>query len=214
MFFISRQKKIESAIHLYCEKVALCLDRAVDAVGTWFGSNDRRELHQRMNKVHQAESQADNIRRDIEVMLYSKSIFPESRGDILGLLEALDKVPNQTETVVRMLYIQHIHIPEAYRPGIIELLEVARRCTTALIDATGKLFSNFPAVGAAVGKVDQLESDADVLENTLIESVFASEMDGFDKIMLRDVIHRLAHICDRAETAADRISIIIAKRKI
>ena len=46
------------------------------------------------------------MRREIEVMMYSKALFPESRGDILTLLETIDRVPNQAEAVVRMLLNQ------------------------------------------------------------------------------------------------------------
>ncbi|MEK0368345.1 MAG: DUF47 family protein, partial [Nitrosopumilus sp.] len=38
-------------------------------------------------------------RREIEISLYEKALIPESRGDILGLLEAVDRIPNKAESV-------------------------------------------------------------------------------------------------------------------
>jgi len=146
--------------------------------------------------------------------MYSKSLFPESRGDIMGLLEAMDKVPNQTEAAVRMLLTHHIEIPAAYRAGIIRLTEICHRCVEALLEGAGKLFSDFTSATAAVGKVDELESEADHLEASLVEGIFAGEMPGFDKILLRDLVRNISAITDRAENAGDRIRIIVAKRRV
>ena len=41
-----------------------------------------------------------------------------------------------------------------------------------------------------------------------------SDMEGIDKILLRDLIGRLAGISDRAENVGDRIRIMVAKRSI
>ncbi len=39
-------------------------------------------------------------------------------------------------------------------------------------------------------------------------------MDGFAKIMLRDLVKQVAAVSDRAENVGDRISIIVAKRNV
>ena len=44
--------------------------------------------------------------------MYSKALFPESRGDILGLLEAMDKVPNQAEKALLVMLTQYIVLEE------------------------------------------------------------------------------------------------------
>ncbi|TFG44775.1 MAG: TIGR00153 family protein [Candidatus Brocadiia bacterium] len=214
MFFITRQKKIESLLDEYRQRVANCLEIFEEAFAAYLQEPDRKLLESNYIKVHKAESEADDIRREIEVMMYSKALFPESRGDILGLLETMDKVPNQAEYAVHMLFGQHIHVPEAYRVQLTQLVSVCQRCVKAMLEGAEKLFLDFTTATALVGKIDELESEADHLEQSIIEQVFASEMDGFEKLQMRDIVKQIAGISDRAENVGDRIRIIAAKRRV
>ena len=163
-------------------------------------------------ELHKAESMADDIRREIEVMMYIKALFPESRGDILGLLETMDRIPNAMESSVRMVLNQHIYIPEDIRAKLLQLIDVSGSCVEAMLDGAGKLFTDFTGTTVAIGKVDEIESQADRIEYSLIEQIFSSEIDGYDKIMLKDLIKHIAEVSDRTENVADRIRIITAKR--
>ena len=138
--------------------------------------------------------------------------FPESRGDILGLLEAVDRVPNHTESSVRMVLQQHITIPAELSADVLALVDACARCAEALIEGVNLLFKNFLAATVSVGQVDELESQADRLEGQLIDRIFSSDLDPLSKILLRDLVQRLGGVADRAESAADRIRIIVAKR--
>ena len=95
MLFLSKQKKIETQLAQYRQKVSLCVTGFHDAIQRYCQSSDRDQLERDFLKVHKDESLADDIRREIEVLMYSKSIFPESRGDIFSLLEALDKADDR-----------------------------------------------------------------------------------------------------------------------
>ncbi|MHC4636101.1 MAG: TIGR00153 family protein [Planctomycetota bacterium] len=213
MFFLTRQKRIESLLKEYNQKVSNCLEIFVDAFTAYIQDPDRKLLEQNYTKIHKAESQADDIRRDVEVMMYSKALFPESRGDILGLLETMDKVPNQAEAAVQMLLGQHVSIPEIYRGQFIQLVGICHRCVNAMLDGAAKLFSDFTTATVLVGKIDELESEADHVEQAIIEQVFSSDIDGFEKLQIRDIVKQAASISDRAENVGDRIRIIAAKRR-
>ena len=214
MLFASKQKKIESQLAMYREKVSQCLGDFHESFKQYCEDSDRDKLQQNFLDVHKTESQADDIRREIEVMMYSKAIFPESRGDILGLLEALDKVPNQVEAILNMVFTHNITVPAHITGRILRLVDICHRCVDALLEASGKLFSDFTNATVAIGKVDELESEADQLEFNLYEQIFADEIDGIDKILLRDLVKSIAAISDRAENAGDRIRIIVAKRSL
>ena len=214
MFFASKQKKIQARISLYCKTVSDCVDVFKRSILQYCKDSDRDAVRESFHEVHKAESLADDIRREIEVMMYSKALFPESRGDILGLLETMDKVPNQAEACVQMIHEQRITIPEAFASRMQELTEVCSRCVQAMLDSVNKLFTDYTSATVAVGKIDELETEADHIESALKEGLFSSEMDGTDKILLRDLVKQVAGICDRAENVGDRIRIIVAKRGI
>jgi uncharacterized protein len=215
MFFTSKQRKIESQLTQYRQQVSLCVAGFQESIGLYCLNNDRDELRQGFLRVHKTESCADDIRREIEVMMYSKSIFPESRGDIMGLLESLDKVPNQVESALQMLLTHHMEIPAEFHSSVEQIVTICRRCVETLLNAVDKLFTDFTNATVAIGNVDELESAVDHLEAELIDKIFQStNLDGVTKLMLRDLVVKISSISDRAENAGDRIRIIVAKRNV
>lgn len=213
MFFRRKQVIIESLIAEYSQQVSFCIEEMCNTFKMCRGVYDRGMLTDRIKMVHSFEGKADDIRREIEVMMYSKALFPESRGDILGLLETLDKVPNQADVVIFMLKTHHIMIPEEFQDKIIKLAETCRACVEALLESVNKVFSDFLQATILIGKVDRLESDADRLETELMEQIFSCQhMTGTKKLLMRDLVAKLALISDKAENAGDRIRIIVAKR--
>lgn len=214
MLFINKQKQVESLLADYRDKVSTCIETFENSILQYLEDSDKDTLEKNCVEIHKAESLADDIRREVEVMLYSKALFPESRGDILVLLETMDRVPNQAEATVHMISNQQIIIPNQFHPQIIELVNICVRCTEALLESSAKLFSDFTTATITLGKVDELESEADHLEEAIIKQIFTSDMNGFEKIMLRDTVKQISTVCDRAEKAGDRIRIIVAKRRI
>ena len=128
------------------------------------------------------------------------------------MLEAMDKVPNQAEEAIRSIYEERLAIPKFLVSGITPLMDTSERCVKAMIDCVDKLFRDYTSATVAIGKIDELESEADHIESELKERIFASDLGDLDKILLRDLIRRFANICDRAEDVADRVRIIVAKR--
>lgn len=214
MLFVSKQQGIQSQISEYCESVLKCMDSFQDAVKQYCSNSDRSAAKDSFAEVHKAESKADDIRREIEVLMYSKSLFPESRGDIMGLLETMDRVPNQAEDAIRMIWNQYVVIPKKHSEEILTLVDVCCRAAYAMVDSAKKLFSDFTNAAVAVGKIDELESEGDRIEAALIEKVFSEKVDSISTIVFRDFIKCVAQISDRAENVGDRIRIIVAKRTV
>ena len=214
MFFKNKQKEVQDRMAEYNEQVLTCMDVFQEAIKSYCENPNRDEFKESVGKVHQAEGIADDIRREIEVLMYTKALFPESRGDILGLLEAMDRVPNSAEAAAHMILNQHIALPTEYRSNILNLVEITSRCVHEMINAVGAIFTNFVKATATVGKIDELESEADYIEEDMVDQIFGSDLEGIDKILLRDLIRRIAGISDRAENVGDRIRIMVAKRSI
>ena len=214
MFFVNKQKKVEQLIEEYCLSVLECMDAFKQAIQLYCKDMNREQAKESFEKVHKAESRADDIRNEIEVMMYERTLFPESRGDILVLLETMDKVPNQAESVVRMIWNQHVNIPEQFRPQILQLVDICSRAVDATVEAIRKIFTDYTNATVAVGKIDELESKTDHVEAFLIEQLFAKPIGPLETIVLRDLIKNIGHISDRAENVGDRIRIIVAKRSL
>ena len=212
--FVNKQKKVEKLLTEYCQMVMDCLYAFRDSIINYEENPDPNDSYELFKKVHEYESKADDLRHEIEVMMYSKALFPEARGDILGLLEAMDKVPNQAESAVHAIKNQHIVIAEELQGGINELIDICVRTGEAMVDSVKKIFTDYTSATVAVGKIDELESAADKVEAILIEQIFAAKPKDIQAILLRDLIKQIAAVSDRAENAGDRIRIAVAKRMI
>lgn len=214
MIFGGKQRAVESMIDRYLEQVTQCLEAFSDCIQASLDSQAFDDLVLKVERTHQAESQADDLRREITMMLYGKALFPESRGDILGLLEAVDRIPNKAESVVRQMQHQRFALPADLADDFRRLADCVRSCANELVRAVAELFDNYANAMFLADRVNDLESQADDAELILMEKIFASSRETADKILLRDMARDIGSIADRAEDASDRIRIIAVKRKV
>ena len=93
------------------------------------------------------ESEADRLRRTIEIQLYTQTLIPESRGDVLGLLENLDNIINLIEGVLWSFNKEKPDISENCREGYQELVTMTCEAVAAVELASRAFFRNIKAVG-------------------------------------------------------------------
>ena len=211
---LNRQRDLQARIDSYCEQVAICLDAFQHTFADCSNGVDRESVKKGFDDVHLAEGKADDIRRELENLMYSRAVFPESRGDILGLIESIDRVPNNAESVVRMMLNQHIEIPPEACEQFTELVSLNYKCVSAMLEGVSQIFNNFIDAAITIGKIDKLESEADRIEAGIVDWIFCSDLGDLQKILLRDLVVKLGGIADRAESAGDRMRIMVAKRNI
>jgi predicted phosphate transport protein (TIGR00153 family) len=120
-FLWRKQEKIEGMLESYFERCDNCFQLFEQAFDNYCENGPCETFNHIVQRTHETESAADDLRRDIEHTLYGKALLPESRGDILGVLESFDKLPNMAETVIFSLRCQHTHIPAEYLPQFREL---------------------------------------------------------------------------------------------
>ena len=87
----SQTKALENKIDLFHDKiidVAMTFKKAIRV----FLEEQRSAEYKKLSKqIKQIEHDADAIRRDIENKLYVENLLPDLRGDVLHLVEKLDK---------------------------------------------------------------------------------------------------------------------------
>jgi len=167
-----------------------------------------------VEKVHIAESSADDIRREIEIELYEKSLIPESRGDVLGLLENTDRVPDKAQSVLYQIQTEFLQIPEFLKDEFSHLVNINFDAFNDLARAIRKLFENIKEVKDITNEIDKKESASDRLERGAIKKIFSSDIDVGQKILLKELVIEIGSISDLSEEVGDRINIIAAKRMV
>lgn len=213
MLFWKKERKVEEAIEDYLQETERCLSGFGDAFDVYFREGLGEQFEQLVEKTHVYERSADDKRRRLEAAMYDKALIPESRGDILGMLEALDLVPNKCESVLYQVWMQNMVIPSRFTEQIHSLVQVNIESYTSLCRTMRDLFARVKQVDPGAAKVSDCEERSDQIERSLIKSIFDSDEDKGDKILLKELVLEIGSISDRAENAADRLRNIAVKRQ-
>ena len=81
------------------------------AIQIYIEHGSSKQFEEKLQQVNKIESTADNLRRSIERQLYSQTLIPDARGDVLGLLENLDNITNLIEGTLWAFSIENPIIP-------------------------------------------------------------------------------------------------------
>lgn len=213
-FFWKKEKQIIAKIEMYLQEIDICRDRFYKCISRFIQQTKFNPNKSDVEAVHQSESKADDIRRDIEYELYNKALIPESREDILNLLEGLDSIPNSFEEICFQISIQKILFPKELKRGLLQLTDKSIEAYNLVHNAMQGLFYKKQDIMDEIINIDRFESQVDVIERELIKKVFDSSNDLAEKIIFKEVIKNIASISDLAQNLSDKLSLAIVKRRI
>lgn len=213
MRFTSRIKPIVNQIDLFLDDVAeggLLLKPALDD----YMKKNKDEFAERLQKIRNLESSADKSSRTVETQLYTHSLLPDSRGDVLGLLENTDTILDTIKMTLKTLDIEKPMIPEKYHQDILELAQTCAEATDQLVLGCRAFFREVHAVNAHIHKVHFFEREADRIGERIKRDVFASGLDLAEKLHLRFTIEMIERVSDVCQDVATRLSIYSIKRMV
>ena len=211
----SRSKDLQASMDGFIdrvEKAGLIFYEGLKA----YLSGKMERFEEYSKELTELESKADAVRRDIKYKLYTHMLIPESRGDVLGVLETLDDVIDTTEKVLEHFYIETPDIPEYLREDFKDLAELSNKSVEELAKASRAFFTELKMVNNYVNKVHFYEHEADKLEKSIKHKIFNSdtEMDLSIRMHLRYFTEKIALLSDEAESVAERLAIYAIKRRI
>ena len=213
-FLFSKQRQVKALIIRYLEdlrQVQKSFSRAMDNCLDMVRVEDFWALAE---ETHRFESMADDVREEIKTMMYGKVLLPESRGDIMGLLEAMDQIPRLFEVVLRIIRTQKLAIPELIKDDVRELVSVSLSACDLMNEQMEDLFHRGHRIPELVDIIDRKESQCDLLERQIITALFDSDLDPFVKIQLKELVVTLGEISDQADRVSKRINIVNLKRRV
>lgn len=213
MQLFSKTKELELKMNEFLDKT--CETALVFQEGVkHFLSNDTAAFEQQIERIRKKENQGDILRREIEAQLYSETLIPESRGDVLALLENTDDISNKAKENLIEISIQQPVIDETFHQDFIELTNHVCNAIDEIIKAIRAFLQNPMAVRDYLHKVYYYEKDADQLAERLKTKVFNSDMELAQKSHLRYFVQHFDRLADMAEDLADRLAIYTIKRSI
>ncbi|MBT3307268.1 MAG: DUF47 family protein [Alphaproteobacteria bacterium] len=209
-----RTRALEGEIDDFLDKLSQCSLLFKIAIKVYLTEGCTEDFEHKLHDVNKMESDADHLRRAIETKLYAQTLIPDSRGDVLGLIENLDQLLNLYEGSLWAFSIEKPDIPKEFCNDFEALTDLATQSVDALVLAARAFFRDPDAVGDHNHKVMFFEKEADKIGTKLKRAIFASELDLSRKTHLRNFVEHIDNVPDWAEDVADRLAIYAIKRTI
>ena len=175
---------------------------------------DNKNFCERLEIIGKLESSADKLRRTIENRLYTHTLIPEHRGDVLGLLESTDNIIDTMKETLNQFDIETPYIPENLSSGFLELAEMSIQSSESLVSAARAFFKDVNSVKDHLHKVYFYEKEADRLGNKIKKEAFQLDIELSLKFHLRNFALHIQEVSDKAEDVADRLAIYTIKRTL
>ncbi|MCW8860053.1 MAG: DUF47 family protein [Deltaproteobacteria bacterium] len=163
----------------------------------------------------ETEKKADTLRVSIEDLLYRKTLIPESRSDVLKLIERMDALLGQFKGVMFRFEIERPGIAQRFHDELKALNNCAVQSVEAMTLSLRAYFKDISQVADHMHKVAFWETESDKSSTRLQKAIFScQELDLAGKMQLRDIVKHIDRIADQAEDLADSLAIFTIKRSL
>ncbi|MFH1624109.1 MAG: DUF47 family protein [Pseudomonadota bacterium] len=212
--FSKKQEDVRKMVEEYLDEIDSCIRLFRQSMLRFLATGCTQEFLWEVEEAHKFESAADDLRRKIQMTLYGKALLPDSRGDLLLLLEFYDGIASAAEDALFLARILCLDIPENLLGDMEKLVEVNVEAYRLVRISMNTLFENPNETLYQTRGVDAKESESDRLERSIVERVFKSDMATGKMMLLKELVQTIGEISNRAENTADRIGIVAIKRQI
>lgn len=213
-FLFKKERQLEALIYSYLENLALIQKHFLKAMTTSLKEGVCDDFIFLIEQTHKFESRADDLRDETNELMYSRALIPESREDIMALLEKVDEIPRSFEQILNMIQTQKIVFPAFMTLDIQELIRISLESCDMMAKQIDVMMKKKEGIRALVATIDQNESHCDHIERRLIIKLFDSDLEPFLKLQLKEMVVVMGEISDKADQVSKRINIMTMKGRI
>lgn len=211
-----RSKELEIEITKYLDLVnqaAMIFKRDLSR----YINKEFEKFENNLSDIKKIENDADELQKDIKYKLYKYMLIPESRGDVLNIIEEIDTVTDMVKKVLYQISIERPQIPKDLENDFCELIKNNSQAVNMLVKSVRAFFEEISQVNDYVNKVHFYEHEADKNEERLKRRLFSEEFKNIDiayKMQLRYFIEKITALSDQSETISEDVSVAAVKRTI
>ena len=211
---LKKRLDISKQFDVFLDKVSeagLLFKSGVDA----YLSDDIESFEKKIEDIIEAEHDGDALRRNLEETLYLQTLIPESRGDVLELLENMDALLDRFKGALWKFNIERPQLIKEFDDDFRELTSIVVEAVEAIVRSARAFFKNVSLVADHLHKVPYWESQSDKIASKLQQTIFRREnLSLSEKLQLRDFVRHIDKIADRAEDVSDKLRIYVIKRSL
>lgn len=212
--FLKKRFGIGRKMDDFLDKVSesgMLFQHGVDA----YLKGNQQSFAKKIEDIATVEHVGDALRRDLEEQLYTQTLIPESRGDVMELLENMDGLLDRFKGALWRFEIEQPDIYPELHNDIRELSACVVESVEAMVRSARAFFKDIETVADHLHKVSHWESQSDKVSTRIQSRVFREkELRLSHRMQLRDFIRHVDKIADRAEDVADKLRIYVIKRSL
>ena len=205
---------IEKQIDDFLDKVSesgLLFQQGVD----YYLIGNIEAFESKLEQIAETEHQGDSLRRALEEQLYVQTLIPESRGDVLKLLENMDSLLDRFKDALWRFNIEYPEICSEFHEDFKALARSVVEAVESIVRSSRAFFKDVSAVADHMHKVSYWETESDKISTRLQQAIFKREdLRLSHRMQLRDFVRHVDRIADEAEDVADSLSIYVIKRSL
>jgi predicted phosphate transport protein (TIGR00153 family) len=213
-FLFKKENQLNNLIANYLENLVKTQEHFVKAMDTCLDEGICGEFAFLIEQTHKFESKADDIRDEINYLMYSRALIPESREDVMNLIEHVEVVPRIFELILHLIRTQKIKIPDFVLSEVKDLIRMSVESCDLMIKQIDLMLKNKDGIRTLMTTIDHNESHCDHIERSLMTKVFDSSLDPIHKIQLKELIIAMGEISDQADRVSKRVNIMVLKRRV
>ncbi len=217
MFLFSKEKKVTELVRQHMNRVQTSLELARQTV-EFYITGKLEEAKKLGIEVDRVETEADELRREIDDQLYEGAFLPSLRQDVHALVSQMDDVANAAESVCDFTLGERPEIPAKWHEEMLAIyaktLEQFEQFKLALQAFLESSKLDIDEIRRSNQKVGIIESDIDQIEWHLTREIFRSDLDLAQKIHLRSWVRLSCQLSDQIENLADTLKILVLKIQV
>ena len=212
--FWGKFEEIEDLFENLTESVEECLFNTLDLIVEYIENGENEKVKELSKVVHETESNADEYRREIINKLLQGSLMPNTREDLMNLIENIDDIADNAEEVMDSTLFISLDLSQLNQKQVEEMISQIKKQYKTLKKAVSYLFQDMHQALAQTAQLENMESIVDDIEEKIIRKISSrNNLELAQKLAYRDTIMKISDLADTIENAGDVIEIIVAIRR-
>ena len=184
-----------------------------EGVGHYVNQNSER-FALALTKIRALEEEADKLKERSSSALYTHSLLPDFRGDILRLMENMDDLIDTMKHNLVQLDVERPDLHERIKADFADLARLSSLSVQEVVQAARTFFREPTAVRDKIARVNLYEDEADILAENIKRNIYQNipDLSLSSKIHLRYFTLHIETVSDLAESVGEKLGIMAIKR--
>ncbi len=170
-----------------------------------------------VEEISEKEQNCDDLRRSLEYEMFSRSLLPETREDIMMIVEKMDEIPNHCKMIADMIIDQKTVILHSLKKDILELAAINAKTFQMVMEAVDDCFGKMLRITELSSKIDDSENQAKDIERKMVRSIFLDkslETHPGGQLVQKEIVKSIGAISGKCKHISERVTITAIKRKV